>query len=130
MRTVKFSKTSREFTKREKLMFSDGNGANKLDEYLSQFVEGGTDFIIHPTGYAVLDIHNDDVKRDDGNKDYKALVIEVDNGNELFTTGSRTFMEKFIEIWDTMEGEDFSIKVMRKDSSNYKGKYFLTCTIV
>ena len=129
MRTVKFSKTSREFTKREQLKYSDGNGSIKLDEVLQEYVDGGKDFIVKPTGYAILDIHNDEVKREDGKKDYNAFIFETDDG-KMYTTGSKTFMDAFLNIWDTMDGEEYEIRVLRKDSANYKGKYFLTCAIV
>lgn len=129
MRTVKFEKTSRELTKREQLKYSDGNGAIKLDEVMQQYVDGGKDFIIKPTAYAILDIHNDEVKREDGKKDYKTLIVECEDG-KVYTTGSKTFTESFVNIFDTMQGEDFEVLVLRKDSTNYKGKYFLTCTIV
>lgn len=129
MRTVKFSKTSREFTKREQLKYSDGNGSIKLDEVLQEYVDGGKDLIVKPTGYAILDIHNDEVKREDGKKDYNAFIFETDDG-KMYTTGSKTFMDAFLNIWDTMDGEEYEIRIIRKDSTNYKGKYFLTCAIV
>lgn len=129
MRTVKFSKTSREFTKREQLKYSDGNDSIKLDEVLQQYVDLGEDFIVKPTGYAILDIHNDEVKREDGKKDYNAFIFETDEG-KMYTTGSKTFMDAFLNIWDTMDGEEYEIRILRKDSTNYKGKYFLTCAIV
>lgn len=129
MRTVKFAQTSRELTKREQLKYSDGNGSVKLDEVLQEYVDGGKDFIVTPKGYAVMDIHNDEVKREDGKKDYKAFIFETDDGT-LYTTGSRTFMDAFINIWNTMDGEAYQIRIIRKDSTNYKGKYFITCVIV
>lgn len=128
MRTVKFVETSREFSKREQLKFTDGNASIKLDEAMQQYVDGGTDFIIQPVGYALLDIHNDEVKREDGKKDYKAFIVEAKDG-KLYSTGSKTFMEAFLNIWHTMDGEPFEVRIVRKDSTNYKGKYFLTCTI-
>ena len=48
-------------------------------------------------------------------------------------TGSKSFMTSLEGIVDEMAdaGEtDFEIEVYRKDSKNYTGKQFLTCTIV
>lgn len=121
--SVKIAESSRELTAKEKIKLKDTGDAIKLDEAT---VEGA--LIIKPTGYVVLDVHNE--KSD--NVDYKNYIIEADNGNK-YVTGSESFWSSFKDIFDEMEdaGEtDYEIKCYRLESKNYKGKFFLTCSIV
>ena len=50
----------------------------------------------------------------------------------MYVSGSETLYRTYQEIAEEMEDEDedWAIKVIRKESSNYKGKDFLTCVIV
>lgn len=123
--SVTFHSASREMSAREKLKIRDISDATKLDEVTSN----GNTLIITPVAYAILNVHNE--KSD--SKDYHTYVIEDKEGTKYYT-GSEPFWESFEEIWDVMveSGEDigtWSIKVYKKDSKNYKGKQFLTCTI-
>lgn len=115
--------SSRELTKRETLIFKDTNTAQPLDE----LVQPGNPLIIQPAAYVVLYIEND--KADDG--EYTKYII-VDRAGAKFTTGSSTFFEKFKEIFNEMAGEDeeYSIEINKKESNNYKGKCFLSCSII
>lgn len=129
MRTVTIKESSRELTKREKLLFADGTDCIKLDGLSEEYADGNKELILNPVDYAILSIHNDEVKRDDQKKDYEALVILCDDGKR-YSTGSQSFMNAFVNIYQTMEGEPFGIKILRKESNNFKGKFFLTCCIV
>lgn len=113
---------SRELTARERVMVKDTSNAIKLDEAAN--ADGGVDIPV--LFYAVLNIHNE--KSDD--KDYENYLIIDKNGNK-FVTGSPSFWSAFMDIADEMEGEgDFTVNVYKLDSKNYKGKQFLTCSIV
>jgi len=80
---------------------------------------------IHPTAYAVLDVHNDLTE----NKDYTKYVLFCDEGT--YATGSESFFTTFKSIFDEMEGEDeWGIEVIKQDSRKREGKYFLTCCVV
>ena len=74
-------------------------------------------------------VHNE--KSD--NKDYSKIVV-VDKGGTKYVTGSESFGTSLSDIVDEMvdagEGENITVEVYRKDSKNYKGKQFITCSIV
>ena len=82
---------------------------------------------ITPAAYAILAIHNSA----GSNPDYTNIVIIDTNGNK-YITGSPTFTNKFLDIWVEMydENELFDIEVYKKDSKNYKGKTFLSCSVI
>ena len=104
-------------------MLKDTTNAIKLDEAITD----ETPLVISPAAYAVLAIHNE--KSD--NPDYENYVI-IDRGGTKFVTGSPSFWSSFCEIWEEMknESEEYSIEVYKRDSKNYKGKQFLTCSII
>ena len=121
---------SKELTKREKVMLSDVSSATKFDEV----VKGVDDtFDMEPVAYAVVSIENDKAK---GEKQYEVIVI-LDAAGNKFVTGSQSFREAFIGIWDQMtdngviaEGEEFSIRVYKRPSKNYSGKAFISCALI
>ena len=96
-----------------------------IDDALSLDEVANDGLIISPKGYYVVQIHNE--KSD--NKDYTKFVI-IDKENVKYVTGSETFWNSFIDIYRELDGEDFSLKVYKKDSNNYKGKQFITCNVV
>ena len=119
---VAIKEVSKELTARERIMLKDTTNAIKLDEAAN----GGDPLVITPAAFAVLSIHNE--KSD--NVDYENYIIMDTNGNK-FVTGSPSFWASFMEIWEEMmnEDEEYSIEVYKRDSKNYKGKQFLTCSI-
>ena len=121
--SVEILEASSELTKREKVMFKDTSNAIKFDDVVTP--EQG--ITITPTGWVKLAIHNPKGER----KDFENLVITTYEG-EKFVTGSPTFIEKFLGIWEDMydPNEDFQIEVFKRDSKNYKGKQFLSCAVV
>lgn len=120
---VTIKEVSKELTARERIILKDTSNAVKLDEA----VNGETPLVITPATYAVLSIHNE--KSD--NVDYENYII-MDAGGTKYVTGSPSFWASFKEISDEMENEseEYSIEVYKMDSKNYKGKQFLTCSIV
>ena len=120
---VTIKETSKELTARERIMLKDTTNAIKLDEA----ADGESPLVITPTAYAVIVIHNE--KSD--NQDYDNYIITDDAGNK-YVTGSESFWSAFKEIWDEMENEDepYQIEVYKLDSKNYKGKQFITCSII
>ena len=114
---------SKELSARERVLIKDTTNAISLDEATS---DSDSPLVISPDFYAVLDVHNE--KSD--NKDYTKYILMDKNGNK-FVTGSDSFWNSFMEIMAEMEGEgDFEIQVYRRESKNYKGKSFITCSIV
>lgn len=120
---VTIDNTSKEFSAKERVAIKNTSNATKLDEVVSV----DCPLVFTPVAYAVLDVHNERSE----NKDYN-LYVFIDEGGNQYVTGSNSFFDAFIQIWDEMSGTDeaYSIKVFKKPSRNYNGKYFLTCVIV
>ena len=120
---VSIKEVSKELTARERIMLKDTTNAIKLDTATTN----DTPLVITIDAYAVLNIHNE--KSD--NVDYENYVI-IDKAGNKYVTGSASFWASFNEIMDEMQGEDedVTIQVYKMDSKNYKGKQFLTCSIV
>lgn len=119
--SVEIKETSRELSAKERIALKDTSNAVKLDQACDEEA-----LLITPKSYAVLAIHNE--KSD--NKDYENYIIEDMCGTK-YVTGSSSFWNAFISIYEEMEGEDeeWSITAYKLDSKNYKGKKFLTCSI-
>ena len=113
---------SRELTAKQRIALKDTSDAIKLDTACEEEA-----IIIEPADFAVLAIHNE--KSD--NKDYENYVI-IDKNGDKYVTGSSSFWSSFMDIYDEMYGEEetWSIKAYKLDSKNYKGKKFLTCSII
>ena len=117
------SRASKELSVKDKIKLKDMSDAIKLDDVVKDSA-----VIITPVLYAIIDVHNE--KSD--TKDYAKIVI-IDKDETKYTTGSTPFMTTFEDIWDEMVDageEEFSIKIYPKESKNYKGKYFITCSLV
>lgn len=119
---VKIVESSMELTHKQNVVLKDISRAIKLDEACS----AGNELQIKPTGYAILSVHND--KAD--NPDYTQYLI-IDNSGEKYVTGSDSFWRSFCDIWSEMaeDAEEWDLIIYKKDSKNYKGKQFLTCSI-
>lgn len=120
--SVEIKESSKELSAKERIMFKDTSDAVKLDLACDEEA-----VIITPASFAVLGIHNE--KSD--NKDYDNYILQDENG-EKYVTGSPSFWDSFMNIYNEMkeETEKWSIKVYKLDSKNYKGKQFLTCSII
>lgn len=119
---------SKEISTKEKIKLKDTSNAIGLDILTQEASFNNEKVIIDVDYFAVLDIHNE--KSD--NKDYQNVVIIADDGQK-YITGSQAFMTSFFDIVEEMieaGEEDITIEVYRKESKNYKGKDFLTCSIV
>ena len=119
---AKIREASKELSAKERVKFKDTTNAIQLDDATK---ENG--LIIAPDFYIILDIHNEHSE----DKDYVKYVI-VDKSGTKFVTGSESFFSAFKSIVDEMAGtdEEYEIEVYRLPSKNYKGKEFLTCSIV
>lgn len=121
--SVKVVECTKDLTAKERVKIKDITNAIKLDEA----TQGGA-IVIAYDYYAVLAIHNE--KLDD--PDYRQYVV-VDTAGNKYVTGSESFFTAMTEIVDEMSaaGEtDYELEVYRMDSKNYKGKQFITCSIV
>ena len=120
--SVKIVNASKELSARDRVAVKDTTNAIALDDATKD-----SPLVIAIDYYVELAIHNE--KSED--KDYKKYVV-VDKSGNKFVTGSESFFTAMLEIMEEMSdsGEDFEIQVYRMPSKNYKGKEFLTCSIV
>ena len=118
---------SKELTAKEKIMLKDTSNAFSLDELTQEAQFNNEKLILNIDYYVTIDVHND--KADD--KDYQQFIL-VDKEGKKYYTGSTSFINNFIDIFDelTEAGEEVTIEIYRKESKNYKGKEFITCSVV
>lgn len=117
-------KSSWDMSKIERVKYKDTSRAQKIDMLIEE-----SGIIINVFKYVILHIQCD--KAEKGEYD---VIILIDEGGNMFQTGSSTFISNFEEIWDeiveTESDIPLKIEIFRKESNNYKGKYFITCGIV
>lgn len=120
---VKIIESSKELTARERISLKNFDEMISLDGIVNN---ENPRLKIDVSGYVVVSVHNE--KSD--NVDYEKFII-IDKEGRRYITGSQPFFSSFKEIWDEMkdENEDWGITVYKRESNNYKGKSFLTCTI-
>lgn len=120
--SVKIKEASKDLSAKARVMIKDTSDARKIDEATAESA-----IIINPDFYAVLEVHNE--KSD--NTDYEVFVI-VDKDGQKYVTGSPSFISSFMNILDEMADcdDEWAIKVYRMDSKNYKGKQFITCSVI
>lgn len=116
---------SKEFTVRDKIKLKDLTSAIAIDSV----VEPEKPLVIAPDYYAFVDIHNEKLPESD--RDYRTMVI-VDKGGNKYCTGSISAISSFVDIFADMNetGEPFEIEFYKKESKNYSGKHFITCSLV
>lgn len=118
------ARASKELSAKEKIMLKDMSDAIKLDDEVKEQA-----LIIKPDFYAIINVHNE--KSD--TKDYTKIVLVDKTSGNKYATGSMPFITTFEDIVDEMADageEDYELKVYAKESKNYKGKYFITCSII
>ena len=119
---AKIREASKQLSAKERVKFKDTTNAVQLDEATKD-----NPLRIAPDFYVILDIHNEHSE----DKDYVKYVIVSKEGTK-YVTGSESFFSSFKAIVDEMGGadEEYEVEVYRLPSKNYKGKEFLTCSIV
>ena len=126
--STKIVSSSRELTVKEKITLKDFNDCTGLDTVVTN--EQG--FIIDPDVIVEVEVHNERAKDD---KDYTTIVI-LDKDGTKYSTSSNSLRDSISDIMDELselsaeDKADLKIKVFKKPSKNYSGKYFLTATVV
>lgn len=123
--TTSITESSKELSVREKIKLKDLTSAIAIDKV----VEPEKPLVIAPDFYAYLSIHNE--KLSENEQDYKTMVI-VDKSGTKYYTGSDSAISSFVDIFDEMidTAEPFEIEFYKKESKNYSGKHFITCSLV
>lgn len=122
---VAIKESSKELTTKEKIRIKDLSNSTNLDALTQEQDSVIIDYDYH----VILSIHNEKSK---DRPDYENVVV-VDKGGNKFNTGSNSFITALEEIIAEMAeaGEtEIQIEVYRKPSKNYKGKDFITCSII
>ena len=120
--SITIKETTAQLDARMRVKLKDTTNAIKLDEVANS----ETPFVIEPTDYAVLNVHNEKSE----NPDYELYLI-IDKDGTKYVTGSPSFWSAFMSIFNEMKDEkNWEIEVYKRDSKNYKGKQFLTCSII
>lgn len=122
------TEASRELTARERIMYKDTqNAVSLLDMATEAIAQGSKAIITNVKDYIKINIHND--KSED--KDYMNFII-VDGNGEKYVTGSQSFVNAFMDIYEEMknEVEPWGIQLNLLESKNYKGKHILTCSLI
>lgn len=119
---VTITKTSKELTHKERVRMKDTTNALSLDE-----VTKDSPILIDLDFYAVLSVHNEKSE----SIDYTVCIL-VDKAGTKYRTGSPSFLTALDEIMVDMADcdEPWQLEVSRRPSKNYKGKEFLTCSVV
>ena len=107
---------------KEKVRFKDLTASKKLDEEVTE----DASLVVALDNYIKLHVHNPKSE----NSDYDVMIV-VDKAGYSYYTSSETFMRALESIVADMqdETEEWGIEVIKKPSSNFKGKFFLTCTV-
>lgn len=119
---VTIAKASKELTHKERVRVKDTTNALSLDE-----VTQDGPVLIDLDFYAVLNVHNEKSE----SIDYTVCIL-VDEAGTKYRTGSPSFLTALDEIMVDMADcdESWQLEVSRRPSKNYKGKEFLTCSVV
>lgn len=122
---AKIRESSKELSAKEKVAIKDTSNAISIDDVTT--TEGK--MIIEYAWHCIIDIHNEH----SDNKDYVKCVVVDKDGNK-FVTGSESFRNALIEIVEEMtdagEEDNITLECYRKESKNYKGKSFITCSLI
>lgn len=116
--------SSRELTTREKIKFKDFTDMTRLDEVVTE----DESLLVDVDFYATVQVHNE--KNDP--PDYDKYVI-VDKNGTCYVTSSESLISSISDIEDELKDagdENLQIKIFKRPSNNFKGKFFLTCSLV
>ena len=120
--SVTIKECSKELTAKERIQIKDTSDVIKLDDATKE-----APVIINPDFYAIIEIHNDNSE----DKDYVNYIV-VDKDGQRYVTGSESFWNSFMNIFEEMkdETEPWSIKAYRLPSKKRQGKDFITCSVI
>lgn len=123
--SVKIRTASKELSAKERVAIKDTSNCISIDEATTANERVIIDYAYH----VILDVHNEH----SDNKDYVKTVV-VDKNGDKYVTGSQSFTTALVDIVEEMidagEGDNIQLQCYRKDSKNYKGKQFITVSLI
>ena len=125
---TKIVSSSRELTAKERITLKDFNDCIGLDTVTNE-TDG---IILDPEVIVEVQVHNERAKDD---KDYTTIIILDKNGTK-YSTSSNSLRDSIADIMEELkelsevERTGLKIKVFKKPSKNYSGKFFLTATVI
>lgn len=111
---------------KEKISYKETDSFDKLDEIVP--VDG--ELVITLANFITVEVENPKSE----NPNYNQYILVADNG-DAYVTSSNTFCASLNSILDEIKdaGEDevgeWQLKIYKRESNNFKGKHFLTCSI-
>ena len=127
--SAKIINSSRELSAKERITLKDFNDCVGLDGVVTE----NTPLVIKVDLMVTVAVHNE---RANGDKDYETVVLVTEDGTK-YSTSSKSLAEAVSDIVDELADSDddslkdnLSIKIFKKPSKNYSGKYFLTAVLV
>ena len=112
-----------ELTKKEKVMYKQFDEVVSLDKVVT--LDDG--LLINLVNIIVVMVHNDSIKSED--KEYSKCLY-IDQDGTRYSSGSKSLYDSIKGIWDEMEEEMVEVKVIKKASSNYPDRCFMTAVLV
>lgn len=113
---------------RERIAVKSLDRATSLDSV----TDIGTTLTVTVENLVVLHVHNEKAK-EGNNKDYTVYVI-ITNDGERYRTGSESFFISFMDIYEELNAEapdePITIDIYKQESKNFKGKGFISCSLV
>lgn len=121
MYSAKIVESSKELSAKERIMAKESASALKLDNVINDEA-----IRIKVAFWAVIHVESD--KSESG--EYEKYIV-VDSDGVKYCTSSKSFWNKFINMWMELgdESYDTTFVIFKKPSRNYNGKSFITCTI-
>ena len=114
-------------TLRDRIKIKDVSDTQSLDKVVNELNSTGERLLSDVDYYVILKVHNENSK----DKEYTKYIIVSKDGTR-YNTGSESLWASFKdiqkEVYDAGE-TNFTIECYKKESKNYEGKYFLTCSI-
>ena len=115
----------KELSVKEKIAYKETDSFDKLDE----IVQPDASLVIGLVNYITIHVENPKAER----QEYNQYVLVADDGN-CYVTSSDNFADSMSSMLDEISDAgddigDWKVKIYKRESKNFKGKYVLTCAI-
>ena len=116
----------KELSVKEKIAYKETDAYDKLDE----MVTPDTPLVVSLENYITIHVENPASE----NPEYNQYLVVTTEG-DVYVTSSDTFDSSIKSILEEIDeaGEDevgeWQLKIYKRESNNFKGKHFLTCSI-